>query len=221
MNGIHDMGGMDGFGAVVAPAHEPPFHDAWEGRVMAISRALAATGIWNIDQGRYGIERLPPEVYLTSSYHRKWHLRTEALLREAGLLSATELAGGHARGPAKPLPHPALRPDKVAATLVRGNYERPAQATARFETGEAVRTRNIHPLSHTRLPRYARGRTGVIDRIYGCHVFPDSFVLGKGDDPQWLYAVRFKARELWGADADPTVTVLIDAFEPYLARVPA
>lgn len=216
MNGLHDMGGMDGFGTVVAPAREPPFHDVWEGRVMAISRALAATGLWNIDQGRYGIERLTPEVYLTSSYHRKWHLRTEALLLEAGLISAAELAAGHAQGPAKPLPRVTLHPDKVPATLVRGTYERPAPAPARFKAGATVRARNIHPASHTRLPRYARGRTGVVDRIYGCHVFPDSYVSGKGDDPQWLYAVRFEACELWGADADPTVTVLIDAFEPYL-----
>ena len=74
----------------------------------------------------------------------------------------------------------------------------------------------MHPRTHTRLPRYARGRCGVVDRAHGCQVFPDSSALGAGDDPQWLYTVVFDGRELWGADADPALKVSIDAFEPYL-----
>jgi nitrile hydratase subunit beta len=82
-----------------------------------------------------------------------------------------------------------------------------------------VRARNIHPKSHTRLPRYARGHVGIVERVYGPHVFPDATVMGQGEDPQWLYTVRFDSRELWGADADPTVKVSIEAFEPYLQPV--
>ena len=222
MNGIHDMGGMDGFGAVVpGPPGEPPFHHAWEGRVMGISRAMSAAGVWNIDETRDGIERLPPAVYLNSSYFKKWFLRSVNILLARGYISADELAAGQASGPAKPLPQPVRPSGPPAAPLVRGRFERPAPAPARFKIGDTVCTRNIHPATHTRLPRYARGHTGVIERLYGCHVFPDSNATGKGEDPQWLYAVRFTARELWGAGADQTVTVLIDAFEPYLARVPA
>ena len=79
-----------------------------------------------------------------------------------------------------------------------------------------MRTRNIHPATHTRLPRYARGRVGVIEALRGCHVFPDTAAIGKGEDPQWLYTVLFEGRELWGESADPTLKVSIEAFEPYL-----
>ena len=100
--------------------------------------------------------------------------------------------------------------------MTRGSFFRQPQAPARFKLGDRVRTKNIHPPTHTRLPRYARGRFGVVELVHGCHAFPDAVAIDKGDDPQWLYTVVFDGRELWGADADPTVTVSIDAFEPYL-----
>jgi nitrile hydratase len=103
--------------------------------------------------------------------------------------------------------------------MTRGSFGRPAQAPARFAVGDCVRGRNIHPPTHTRLPRYARGRVGTIERIQGCHVFPDTVAVDEGEQPQWLYTVVFDARELWGADADPTLTVSIEAFEPYLEPV--
>ena len=99
------------------------------------------------------------------------------------------------------------------------HYDRPAPAAARFKPGDRVRTRNLNPTTHTRLPRYARGKLGTIETVRGCHVYPDSAAIGAGDNPQWLYAVVFSARELWGDEADPTVSVSIEAFEPYL--VPA
>ncbi|HZH83235.1 MAG TPA: SH3-like domain-containing protein, partial [Phototrophicaceae bacterium] len=101
----------------------------------------------------------------------------------------------------------------------RGSYGRPAPAPARFKVGDPVRTKNIHPATHTRLPRYARGRVGVVERLHGAHIFPDSVAAGKGEDPQWLYTVRFEARELWGPDAEPKLKVSIEAFEPYLDHV--
>ena len=79
-----------------------------------------------------------------------------------------------------------------------------------------MRTKNMHPTTHTRLPRYARGRSGVIERVLGCQVFPDSSALGNGEDPRWLYTVVFEGRELWGSDTDASLKVSIDAFEPYL-----
>jgi nitrile hydratase len=112
----------------------------------------------------------------------------------------------------------ALAPDELAGRVKRGAFQRPAPRPATFNLGDTVRTRNINPSTHTRLPRYVRGHTGKIERIHGCHAFPDVAVLGKGEDPQWLYTVAFTARELWGADADPSVMVSVDAFEPYLER---
>ena len=215
MDGIHDMGGMHGFGKVEPEQDEPVFHAPWEGRTMALNRALGYTGIWTIDQTRYGIERLPPDVYLNSSYYKKWAVRLENLLIEKGLIGADELKAGHSLRPGKQLKRTLAAAD-VPNTLSRGSFTRPAQSTARFKPGDHVRTKNIHPETHTRLPRYARDRVGVIEAVRGCHVFPDTAAIGKGDNPQWLYTLLFDGRELWGKDSDPTLKVSIEAFEPYL-----
>ena len=216
MNGVHDMGGMDGFGKVEPEPNEPVFHAPWEGRVMAMNRAMGATGTWNIDVGRYSREMLPAHVYLASSYYQKWYLGLAQMLVERGLVDADEIAAGHALRPGKPLKRGNFTVAEVPRVMTRGSFSRPAQAAARFKPGDRVRAKNIHPTTHTRLPRYVRGHVGTVERLHGTHVFPDSVTTGRGDDPQWLYTVRFDGRELWGADADPTVTVSIDAFEPYL-----
>ena len=215
MDGIHDMGGMHGFGKVEPEPNEPVFHAAWEGRCLALNRAMGYTGIWTIDQTRAGIEELPPDVYLTSSYYKKWALRLENLIVELGLADADEIKAGHALRPGKALKRKLTTAD-VPNSLTRGSFARPARAPVRFAPGDRVRTKNVHPATHTRLPRYARGRTGVVEALRGCHVFPDSAALGKGEDPQWLYTVRFEGRELWGDSAEPSLKVSIEAFEPYL-----
>ena len=99
MDGIHDMGGMDGFGKVVPERNEPVFHERWEAAVMAMSRAIGASGAWNIDQGRYGIELLAPHVYLTSSYYKRWFLRLEQMLLQRKLIDADEVAAGRGLRP--------------------------------------------------------------------------------------------------------------------------
>jgi nitrile hydratase beta subunit len=218
MDGIHDMGGMHGFGKVEPERDEPVFHAPWEGRCIAINRAMGYTGVWTIDQTRAGIEALPPDIYLTSSYYRKWTIRLENLLVTLGLADADEIEAGHALRPGKTLKRK-LHAADVPSVLARGSFSRPAQAPARFQSGQRVRTKNIHPATHTRLPRYARGRTGVIEAVRGCHVFPDTVAIGQGEDPQWLYTVLFDSRELWGDNADPTLKVSIEAFEPYLEPV--
>ena len=218
MNGVHDMGGMDGFGRVVPEPNEPVFHAAWEGRVLAMVRAMGAAGAFNIDTSRFYREALPPDVYLSSSYYKKWLLGLEDMLVAKGFIGADEVQAGHALREPKPLTRGKLKADNVPATLVRGQFERPAPHAALFKPGDRVRAKNIHPATHTRLPRYIRGHVGIVERDHGCHVFPDSVAHGGGDDPQWLYTVVFAGAELWGPDGDPTVAISIDAFEPYLEK---
>jgi nitrile hydratase len=215
MDGIHDMGGMHGFGKVEAEDNEPVFHAVWEARCLALNRAMGAIGAWTIDEGRAGIEALPPDVYLARSYYGKWALRLENMVVNRGLAGADEIAAGHALRAGKPLKRTLSAAD-VPRTLTRGSFSRTAKSPACFKVGDRVRTKNIHPPTHTRLPRYARGRAGVIEAIRGCHVFPDAVAIGAGEDPQWLYTVLFEGRELWGETSDPTLKVSIEAFEPYL-----
>jgi len=179
-------------------------------------RAMGAAGAFNIDTSRYFRETLPPEVYLGSSYYRKWLLGLEGLLVDKGFVGADEIAAGHATAPAKPLKRGKFTSADVERIMVRGKFARPAPAAAKFKPGDRVRTKNIHPTTHTRLPRYARGHVGVVELNHGCQVFPDSAATESGENPQWLYTVVFDATELWGLDADPTLKISIDAFEPYL-----
>jgi nitrile hydratase len=218
MNGVHDMGGMDGFGKVEVEPNEPPFHHPWEGRVMAMSRAIGANGGINIDMQRFSRESLPPAVYLASSYYRKWFLALRQLLLDRKMIGIDEVAAGHSLRPSPPLPRGTFSLQDVGRVTARGSFQREVSASPIFKPGDVVRAKNINPVTHTRLPRYVRGHIGTIERINGSHVFPDSSAQGKGDDPQWLYTVVFSGRELWGAEADPTLNVSVEAFEPYLDR---
>jgi nitrile hydratase subunit beta len=219
MNGIHDMGGMHGFGPVQPEPNEPVFHASWEGRVLAMQRATGYLGLWTIDMSRAAQETLPPQVYLSVSYYQRWALGLERLLLEHQLVAPEEIAAGHALRRGNPLPRKLTAAD-ISPVMTRGAYSRPAPTPARFKPGDRVRTRNEHPTTHTRLPRYARGRTGSVERVQGCHVFPDSLVTGRGENPQWLYTVVFDGHELWGQGSDPTVKVSIEAWEPYLEPAP-
>jgi nitrile hydratase len=221
MDSIHDMGGMDGFGKVEPEPNEPVFHAPWEGRVLAMQRAMGYAGAWNTDMSRYAQERLPPATYLSISYYKRWALAMEQNVIEQGLADADELAAGHALRSGKGLKRK-LTPEVLASPngFRRGSFSRDTNRPALFKLGDRVRMKNIHPKTHTRLPRYVRGHVGEIVKVHGCHVFPDAVALDmEHEDPQWLYVVRFDSRELWGDDADPTVKVSVDAFEPYLEKV--
>jgi nitrile hydratase subunit beta len=210
------MGGLHGFGRVSPESDEPPFHADWERRAMALTLAMAVPGGWNIDMSRAARESIPPADYLRMTYYEIWIAGLEKLMAERRLVSPEEITAGRVLDPARPVAR-ILSADRVAATLQAGNStERRPSAPARFRQNDKVRARNIHPVTHTRLPRYVRGHLGTVEHVRGCHVFPDSNVTGDGEDPQWLYTVRFDGRELWGADADPTVKVSVDAWEPYL-----
>lgn len=219
MNGVHDMGGMDGFGKVEPEPNEPTFHEKWEGRVMAMVRAMGANGGLNIDTQRFAREMLPPEVYLSSSYYKKWVLAIENQLIERNMIGADEVAAGHSMRQSPPLMRGKFTLEDVKRCETRGSFAREPKAPALFKINDRVRAKNINPVTHTRLPRYVRGHTGLVERINGCHVFPDTNAHGQGDHPQWLYTVVFDGRELWGSDSDPALKVSIDAFEPYLEKV--
>jgi nitrile hydratase len=214
MDSVHDMGGMDGFGKVEAEKNEPPFHAPWEGRVLAMQRAMGYAGAWHIDHSRFAQEKLPPATYLTASYYQRWALAMEKNVIERGYVTPEELKAGHAQVPGPPLQRK-LTPEVVPG-MTRSSFYRQQQAPQRFKPGDRVRTKNIHPKTHTRLPRYARGKLGTVEMCHGCHMYPDSVATDRGDNPQWLYTVVFDSRELWGQDADPTLKISIDAFEPYL-----
>jgi nitrile hydratase beta subunit len=215
VNGAADLGGMMGFGPVVPEPEDERFHADWERRALALTLAMGAAGRWNIDAGRHARESLPPGEYLTSSYYAIWVKALERLLVAAGLVQAEELAQRRALGPGGAVR--VLAAARVPAVLAAGSpYDRPVTGAPRFAAGATVRTRNIHPTGHTRLPRYARGRTGVVQRVHGAHVLPDANAHGAGEQPQWLYTVRFDGRELWGEAADEDLAVTIDAWEGYL-----
>jgi nitrile hydratase subunit beta len=215
VNGAHDLGGMHGFGKVNADPDEPVFGANWERRILAIQRTLGYARAWHIDMFRDAQEHLPPNVYHSVSYYERWILAVESNLVEHGLVDEDELALGHSLRSGKSLPRILLKED-VSTACARGSFARQAKEPSRFAPGHRVRARNIHPPTHTRLPRYARGRVGTIEAVRGCHVFPDSLVTDGTEDPQWLYTVVFTAQELWGETADVTLTVSIEAFEPYL-----
>ena len=219
MNGAHDMGGTMGFGPVVAEKNEPVFHFEWEGRVRAMTMAMAAPMGSNIDQGRFAREDRSPSDYLSKTYYELWFAGLVRMLLDRGLVTAEELAAGQSMHPAKPTPR-LLRAEDVTSVLAKGRtYGRTIQQPARFKAGDRVRARNMHPTGHTRLPRYVRGHIGTVTHAHGAHVLPDSNAAGLGEAPQWLYNVRFAGRELWGEAADPTLTVSVDAWESYLEPI--
>ncbi len=207
-----DLGGQPNVRTVQPEPEGELFHASWEPTVLALTLAMGATGMWNIDISRSARETLP--AYAGMSYYEIWLTALERLIIEHGLVSAEELAHGHSLAPHPPLPRK-LHAADVATTLARGAAtERPAAAPARYAAGDWVRTRAAPAAHHTRLPAYARGQTGQIERVLGAHVFADVHAQGLGEQPQWLYTVVFNAADVWGAGANQQLS--IDAWEPYL-----
>ena len=216
MNSAHDLGGMMGFGPIEHEPADPNFHAEWEERVFALTLAVGATGSWNIDISRHARESLPPAQYLSSSYYRIWLDGLEKLMLDAGLVNEQEIADGKQAIPAKPVKN-ILTAEKVMPAMMSGSpYDRETQAEQQFAVGDSVSAKNINSKTHTRIPRYVRGKTGEVDKIHGCHVFPDSNSRGLGEDPQWLYRVKFTAREIWGAEHSLKDLIFVDLWEPYL-----
>jgi nitrile hydratase beta subunit len=215
MNGVHDLGGMHGFGPVEIENNEPVFHGEWEKRAFALTLACGFLGRWNIDMGRYAREQMPPAEYLATSYYEHWFFGLEKLLVEQGLVSAQELVTG--RAAVRAAEPQAVVAAEVATRLRNRRHARvDAEVTPKFRVGDSVVARNLNPAGHTRLPRYARGRHGVIARDHGVFVFADTHAMNRDKKPQHCYSVRFAARELWGADAPAHDSVYLDLWDDHL-----
>jgi len=223
MNGAHDLGGMHGFGPVVAEPDEPVFHAEWERRTFGLTLAMGAWRRWNLDMSRFAREQMPPAQYLATTYYEHWLFGLERQLVEHGFVQPGELAGAADPPPASAagVQDGALRPDGVPRLLRnRRGARRDDPVAPRFAVGQLVLIRNIHPSGHTRVPRYVRGRRGEIAIDHGVFVFPDSHAAGEGGKPQHVYSVRFTARELWGPTASPRDTVYVDLWDDYLDLAP-
>lgn len=215
MNGPQDLGGAMGFGPVAPETNEPLFHAPWEERALGLTLCAGALGRWSLDESRHARESLPPAVYYNASYYEIWIRALEVLLTRHDLISELELETGVA---AAQSPDPRrLRPEAVPAALARGTpCDRPLDGAPRFAVGQRVRAKNAHPRTHTRLPRYLAGHTGVIETVHGGFVLPDANAHGLGERPQRLYTVVFDGREVWGEDGEPGLTISADLWEEYL-----
>lgn len=222
MNGAHDLGGMHGFGAVESEADEPVFHTDWERRAFALTLAMGAWRRWNIDMSRSEREQMPPAEYLATTYYEHWLFGLERLLRQHGFVDDEELArvvrGEVSSSTGAPvLQEGALRRENVQRMLRNPRASRLEDAApAKFRVGQAVVARNMHPVGHTRVPRYVRGRRGEVAMDHGVFIFPDTHATGEGKKPQHVYAVRFAAQELWGAGAPQRDSVYVDLWDDYL-----
>lgn len=218
MNGVHDMGGQHGMGAVPYEKDEPVFHGWWEARVYALTRALRAWRKSTLDAERHALEVLPPAEYLRMSYYERWLTRLEANVVKHGFVTVAELAAGKA-APGSSVQSPVLTLATADRWLNRGlPSSHDPRIKPGFSVGQRVRARNIHPTGHTRLPRYARGKAGVVTRDHGVHIFADTNAHGLGEKRQHLYSVRFTARELWGDAASARDTVHLDLWDDYLEK---
>ena len=216
MNGVHDMGGMHNMGPIAEEKNEPVFHHEWEGRIFAMNRAMGAWRKWNLDASRHSRELIAPAEYLRMGYYERWVTGLVELIVQSGLTTRAEIENG-VPTPGSVKAVPALTTEKAMTLVAKGvPASRNVNVTARFQVGQRVRARNMHPVGHTRLPRYARGKFGTIDRDHGVFVFPDTNAHFLGEKPQHVYSVRFAARELWGAQAGEKDSVYVDMWDDYL-----
>jgi nitrile hydratase subunit beta len=218
VNGAHDMGGLQNMGPVEYEKGEPVFHAPWEARVYALTRAMRAWRRWSLDADRHGLEVMPPADYLRMSYYERWAHRLAAHVVKYGFASQAEVDSGQA-APGSPQNTPVFTLATSARWLTRGiPSSHDPNVKPRFKVRQHVRARNLNPTGHTRLPRYVRGKTGVIVRDHGVYVFPDTNAHAQGEKRQHVYSVRFAATELWGVDAPPRDGVYVDLWDDYLDR---
>jgi nitrile hydratase beta subunit len=215
MDGVHDMGGMHGFGKVPFEKNEATFHHEWERKVWGLCQGATYPDFANLDQGRHSLELIPPHLYLSFSYFERWLYGLMTTLLAGGLVTLDEIQSGRA-APGSPRRDDASGPESVDP-YEHSDYRREIEAAPLFTVGDRVRTGNPHPAGHIRLPRYARAKLGQVHLHHGAHVLPDSNAQNRGESPTHLYTVVFAARELWGPDAGAKDKVFLDIWECHLA----
>jgi nitrile hydratase len=205
MDGIHDLGGLHGFGAVEVERDEPVFHERWEARAFAMNAlGIAALRAYNVDEYRHAVERMEPAHYLAASYYERVLTAVATLLVEKGVVTREELEA-RAGGPF-PLARPAAPPTTDA----------PPREQARFAVGDVVVVRDIHPAGHTRVPRYVRGKRGVVVHVAPRFSFPDAAAHGLPRRDEHTYHVRFEASAVWADAAEQNAPVIVDLWDSYL-----
>ncbi|ANK80660.1 MAG: nitrile hydratase subunit beta [Rhizobiales bacterium NRL2] len=217
MNGVHDMGGMQGFGPIAPEpeAEEPLFHEPWERRVFALTLAAGFLGEWSIDEARHARERMNPADYLRAGYYEKWLDAVGRQMVEKGLITEAELTSGRPERKVARDEYRLLKAGTVDRVFDKGGpASLDAGRPAAFAIGDRVRALNINPAGHTRSPRYVRGHVGEVVLHHGGHVFADANAHGERRG-EHLYTVRFDAKEIWGPDAFGGA-VMVDLWEPHL-----
>ena len=219
MNGVHDMGGMQGMGPLKYDKNEPVFHEVWEGRAWALVRAIGPWGRGRWGNSRYELERIPPAEYLRMPYYERWFTMVVNRLLRSNLVTPGELESGMwDQSHPKPTLPPA--PPRTPGQATPGAARLNVRVRPRFKVGQRALVRNIHPVGHTRLPRYTRGKRGKVLRDHGVFALQDTNADGQtlGGKPQHVYTIQFTARELWGDQAAAQDRVFVDMWEDYLER---
>jgi nitrile hydratase len=217
MNGIHDLGGMDNCGPIPREENEPVFHEDWERTIFALTIAMLPSGYCKIDEIRRTTENIPPAIYLQAKYYQKWLLTLESILLEKDVLTKEEIETGRSIRTEGGFKLPAAPKEMLQFAMsnpVPANLD--VDIASKFHSGDKIIAKNIHPLHHTRIPRFIRGKRGVVEKDHGVFLLADTNAHGGPDKPQHVYTVKFTARELWGDDAPAKDTVCISLYDDYM-----
>lgn len=216
MDGIHDLGGKEGFGKVDVNEPEEAFHAEWEGRMLGIVRAMTRAEDWSLDWFRHCRELIEPTDYLSRPYYDQWMQTYAAMMVNSGVASVEEIASGRSATAADPSARPIGGEEVTKSMNVVGTYDRPYDKTPLFTIGDRVRTVRHGHAGHTRLPAYARNAIGTVATYRGAHILPDISSSHHEEVAQPLYTIAFEAKDLWGEDARDGDRVYIDLWESYL-----
>lgn len=217
MDGIHDMGGTQGWGTVVIDPDEPLWHEPWEAKAFAFGALSARLSGQNLDAMRHAIDRQHPLDYLADGYYGRWLACVETMLIDSNILApgavearARKLRGEDVSEPEQPEPH---KPDYEPSA--GGSLRPDCDREPRFTVGDTVRTKTLANTGHTRLVHYIRGHEGTVVALQPAQVLPDTHAAFIAENAQPVYAVAFTSTELWGPDAEP-FTLTIDCYDDYL-----
>jgi nitrile hydratase subunit beta len=219
VDGVHDMGGMHGFGPAAATDGDVPYHEGWEPRVFAIQMLIAVEGLGAGPGGRPTREEMEPAEYLAASYYERWLFSAERRLQRKGTIEPGEVERMMERlegGESMPTHRDAAMADRILDWLRATNPMPKPPEEPRFAAGQRVRVKRMHPAGHTRCPRYVRGAVGVIEGVRGADRLPDRAVYGEDVVPEPVYAVAFRSSDLWGPSEDASWTVSLDMYDSYL-----